>query len=404
MIIAGKRFNAITLCQLPGPGFDPAVISPVEQLHRFSLIKSNITHFTRDFPTVKHLQILNMTRLMLENLSLTLFRNLTDLRTIDLSYNRLTFFDSTVVEWNHHLQHIYLRGNIFDCDLDKFSWTLDKNNGSFASKVVDLTEMECGNENYPQKPVIKVMRYLKTLEIECPVLPGGMCNCTLDKVVRSPKSKYHIPIITVDCSFRGIKNLFTSIPRNTTTLNLSGNKISDLSPLAIGQAYSSVFDIYLDDNLIRSVDVLEGANWIKNFRVLSLRDNDIKMLPTYAFDNAFEKNRYALEIYLGNNPWICDCHFTPGFKELLLKYRTLIRDINDIRCAEQENDQNSLKLIRDLSLNSICREPRTLLMSPVDSINLILFLLILFIIIKLMYDYWIYKATGKLPWIATKLP
>jgi len=73
-------------------------------------------------------------------------------------------------------------------------------------------------------------------------------------------------------------------------------------------------DMYLDDNHIHSIEALEGANWFLNFRVLSLRSNHLTQVPTYALDNALQRNRNAAVVHLGNNPWVCDCFFTPSFQ------------------------------------------------------------------------------------------
>jgi hypothetical protein len=72
--------------------------------------------------------------------------------------------------------------------------------------------------------------------------------------------------------------------------------------------------MFLDENHIRSIESLEGADWLLNFRVLSLRSNQLTQVPTYALDNALQRNRNAGIVYLGNNPWICDCLFTPTFQ------------------------------------------------------------------------------------------
>lgn len=57
-------------------------------------------------------------------------------------------------------------------------------------------------------------------------------------------------------------------------------------------------------------------------------------IPTYALDNAFERNPNLVAIYLGHNPWRCDCRFTPDFQNLLIKYSNVFKDTIDIRCAE----------------------------------------------------------------------
>lgn len=37
-------------------------------------------------------------------------------------------------------------------------------------------------------------------------------------------------------------------------------------------------------------------------------------VPTYALDNAFQRNRNIVQLYLGANPWRCNCLFAPAFQ------------------------------------------------------------------------------------------
>ncbi|XP_014280979.1 protein singed wings 2 isoform X4 [Halyomorpha halys] len=180
-------------------------------------------------------------------------------------------------------------------------------------------------------------------------------------------------------------------------------KISDISPLLTNPKYLDVSDIYLDENQISNIDKLEGADWLTKFRVFSLRSNKLTAFPTFALENGFRKNGQIGKIYFGNNPWICDCTFTPSFKDFIIKYTDLIEDIDDIRCAFSEDDDNSLKVISELKLSSVCGVPSSFL-SPLDCLNVLLICLIIFVILKLLYDYWLYKSSGKLPWIITKIP
>lgn len=87
-------------------------------------------------------------------------------------------------------------------------------------------------------------------------------------------------------------------------------------------------------------------------------------VPTYALDNAFQRNRNIVQLYLGANPWRCNCLFAPAFqvyphkngscdfkqllflygfgfffKDFLIKYKSLIMDLSDIKCSYQQNDE-----------------------------------------------------------------
>jgi hypothetical protein len=60
--------------------------------------------------------------------------------------------------------------------------------------------------------------------------------------------------------------------------------------------------------------------------------------------------------------------------------------------------------IQALSRSAVCREPSEYLIQPLDLLNGILASLIVLVIGKLIYDYWSFKKTGKLPWLVAKMP
>ncbi|ENN77873.1 hypothetical protein YQE_05551, partial [Dendroctonus ponderosae] len=111
----------------------------------------------------------------------------------------------------------------------------------------------------------------------------------------------------------------------------------------------------------------------------------------------------AVRLFLGGNPWRCDCLFAPRFKEMLQKYAPQIIDLRDIRCAKDSD--NSLIPVIDLSRTAVCHSPSEYtIQEALDLLNGVLASLIVFVLGKLAYDYYHYKKTGRLPWIVTKLP
>jgi len=68
--------------------------------------------------------------------------------------------------------------------------------------------------------------FRQDLEKECPSSPPDYCVCTLDNVVRGRGPSFNLhPVITVDCSYRGLKMLPKILPHNTTTLLVQGNQV-----------------------------------------------------------------------------------------------------------------------------------------------------------------------------------
>lgn len=52
-------------------------------------------------------------------------------------------------------------------------------------------------------------------------------------------------------------------------------QIENLDALINNRFYRNVVDVYLDNNLITSIDDLEGGHWLLQFRVFSLKGNKL---------------------------------------------------------------------------------------------------------------------------------
>lgn len=77
-------------------------------------------------------------------------------------------------------------------------------------------------------------------------------------------------------------------------------------------------------------------------------------IPVYAFDKAFQVNNNIMHVFLGHNPWRCDCHFIPRFQGLLLKYKRVIRDLPDIRCSKSDDKTTSFVQVNYMQSESYC--------------------------------------------------
>lgn len=400
-----KQVKALTLCRWPNSTFDPRDIeNRFPELVNLTIEESDITRIKEFSDELDDLEELILAGLGLEEVAPSTFTELKKLRVLDLRNNSLNHVQRETLSTLADLQEIYLSGNPWDCSKD-LTWLVDDaRNSSVASRVVDRDKMICNNETYPKKPVLPIMGMIKTLQDECPREPPTNCTCHMEYVAPHPDGVTLRPVTTVNCSYRGLQELPGKLPSVTTTLLLKGNQISSLKPLVSNPHYRGVLDLFLDDNLVRSLGVLEGADWLLGFRVLSLRGNRLAQVPTYALDNALQRNRHAAHLYLGRNPWLCDCLFTPSFQDFIIKYRKLVKDIDDVRCSSVDGDDNSYSQIQTLSRSSVCLEPSEYLVRPLDLINGILASLIVLVVGKLIYDYWSFKKTGKLPWIVAKMP
>ncbi|XP_051164188.1 protein singed wings 2 isoform X2 [Leptopilina boulardi] len=318
----------------------------------------------------------------------------------DLRYNSLNEINPEIFNLSS-LQFIYLFGNPWKCRKE-MSWILESGNYSIANKIDDKFDLQC-SAPYDGRPLVPVVEILVALNDEC---KQTVCECQLTYVygrVDRQIQKQLMAFVSVNCSNRGLTEMPPFLPANTTVLQLSENEITDLTPLKANPVYKRVLDLYLDFNLVETVSLLDGSYWLENFRLLSLRNNKLTDLPTYALEHVLPHSINSARLYLGNNPWRCDCLFTPGFQDFLIRFANLVKDINDIRCSGDASE-NSHKQIRELKRTEICISPDYNYWLPLDILNIILALLIFLVIGKLLYDYWCFKRTGKLPWIVTKIP
>lgn len=180
--------------------------------------------------------------------------------------------------------------------------------------------------------------------------------------------------------------------------------LSTIRAIVHNPLYKTLADLYLDNNSISAVKELEGTEWFSNFRVLSLRGNLLKQIPVYAFDKAFQYNNNIMHVFLGDNPWRCDCHYIPRFQSLLLKYKRVIRDLSDIRCSKSSDKKTSLVQISTIPLGNICGDDDVMPISPINIVNLVLLALILLVVGRFLYDWQNFKNTGELPWLSSILP
>ncbi|XP_014468068.1 PREDICTED: protein singed wings 2 [Dinoponera quadriceps] len=400
--VKNESVQVLVLCEWPDTTFDPQeVLRGFTRLRKLMLANSNLTRLTTAFPIEAGLlEKINVTGTKLRALPKDAFSNLQVLRILDLRNNALEEIDVTTLDVPT-LKHLHLAGNPLRCTEDT-AWILDSDEGSVASRVVDRDKLLC-TAPYDGRPLVPVVEIIVALRKEC---KRTICDCELVYVVgRVGKLTAQVIAFTsVNCSNRGLTEMPGFLPANTTTLRLTGNKIADLTPLTTNPVYESVLDLYIDDNLVESIVRLEGSDWLDRFRLLNLRGNKLTDLPTYALENVL-RNGNAASLYLGNNSWTCDCHFTPSFQVLLIRYPHLVKDINDVRCAAESDNDNANKQIRDLTRTEICISPdEDSWLHPLDVLNVILASLIFLVLGKLLYDYWSFKKTGKLPWIVTKIP
>ncbi|XP_050682141.1 protein singed wings 2 isoform X2 [Leptidea sinapis] len=370
-------------------------------LHALDIVNSSrLVTFKGQFSPSSKIEILSIHGLTsLWEVPSQVVSGMSDLRVLDLRSNVLRHIKASTVRGPKKLKHVYLSDNKWDCSDGGLDWLAMENENSTTRKViVDYYQLVCHQQLYKGKPLHKVMDIIKMVRVTCP----DPCACAMTHVV-SNRAGVIIPMITADCAKKNLETAPESLPPSTTTLRLEGNKLSSIRLIVQNPQYSKLMDLYLDNNKIHAVKELEGSEWFTTFRVLSLRGNLLKQIPVYAFDKAFQVNNNIMNVFLGHNPWRCDCHFIPRFQGLLLKYKRIIRDLPDIRCSK--SDDKTISQISTMPLGNVCSSNEVKMpISTLNIVNLVLTFIIILILSKFLYDWHRFRTTGKLPWISSILP
>lgn len=155
--------------------------------------------------------------------------------------------------------------------------------------------------------------------------------------------------------------------------------------------------LYADYNQISSISDLEGTDFKDNFEKLSLQGNKLKQIPMYLLTKTLDNNPLAKEVHFAGNKLNCDCNTATELRQWLVDHKTSIKDIDQIEC------ENLPEKVLQLKEATLCQ-------SKHDAMDYIFFLiaaevlLLLALILKVSYDYYVFKTQSYLPWPANKMP
>lgn len=319
---------------------------------------------------------------------------------IDLRHNKIDYIERFVLTTNVHVK-VFLFNNAWNCTKN-LKW-MTTNDSRF--EILDRNQLNCSDPKYRLRPILTVMNHKLALYKKCREDPElKNCSCHISYLRLDVENNEFQPMFSVNCSGEGFLNFPRALPENTSTLFITHNNISSLNMLCTrNSTYNDVHDIYLDYNLISDASVLDNCEWFHRFRVLSLKGNLLEKIPTYAFKNSFMKSHHATKLYLSENPWLCSCKFQQRLLKLCQKFE-LIVDQKQIRCLSDRNEKDiygrSLMLMTTFD---VCKDDKFPL-NPYEIASIIFATLIMLLMLNLLYDYYLYKNYGKLPWLVLHTP
>lgn len=296
---------------------------------------------------------------------------------------------------------VYLFGNQWNCTTN-LKWI---SSGDYKFEIVDRKNLNCSDIKYRNRTVDLVMSTKLQLSKICNSdLELRNCTCRISYMRWVDEYNAFHPMYNVNCSALGYYDFPRQLPENTTTFYFTNNHISSVIPLCIrNSTYNNVHDMHLDYNEITEVSVLENCHWFLNFRVLTLRGNRLEKIPNYAFKNSFVKSDHAIKLHLSENPWHCSCKLQPRLMKLCQKF-DLITDQREMRCLSEKNDADIYgKSLMELKQSDVCKVNRFPL-NIYEIMSIVFAVLIVLILSNLLYDYYMYRTYGKLPWIVLHTP
>ncbi|XP_030245588.1 protein halfway [Drosophila navojoa] len=365
-------------------------------LQSLAVTDGNIMQLTNAFPRHSKLKCLNISNNNISDIASRAVKDVPQLEFFGISKNLL----SRVPNRNQN-KHIALdiSGNMrLLCEPlneiiygDSFNFVNPEN--SFC--LYNATHKWFNSTNLVS---VKQLESIKKCGTKCPVIPNyGNCSCNIYNmmIIQGDQSR---TVCHVDCSNLGLLELPSLLPDNTFTLNISNNKISTLGDhFHTNPTYYNIVKLDADNNHISSIYEFEGTKFIEQFQRLYMRNNSLTKIPEYFLNNALMDTGIGRRIYLAENRLQCDCNSAKTLQNWLRERSTDIPDYMDIRC------RNLPQSVIELQETKLCQ-------SPPDWTDYIYYLiaaeviLLLALITKVSYDYWVFKTAGYLPWPASKMP
>uniref|UniRef100_A0A182RES2 LRRNT domain-containing protein n=1 Tax=Anopheles funestus TaxID=62324 RepID=A0A182RES2_ANOFN len=359
----------------------------IKTLLSLAITDGTIQRISTSFARFSSPVCLNVSNNNISEIEPRAFRELRNLTMLDLSYNNLSTIPSTNGKFR-----LDIRGNVGM--LCKSLLESLKSGVKFKDpeSTFCLTNRTFNWFNSTDSLPLHQLETIQRVQDECP----ENCTCELDRLNFDLNNTERKTITTrVACTGLGLTKFPDRLPAGTVTLNISNNNITSLEALNT-PPYQSLLRLHADDNQISSLSDLEGMDFISRFTLFSIRRNKLKTVQSYIFTKSLDLGSY---IFLEGNPMTCDCNAAKGFKNWLLSRKAQVPDHEDIFC---EGNTNLPQLVT-IQESKLCQSQH----DWTDYIYYLIateILLLLALVCKVSYDYWVFKTAGYLPWPANKMP
>ncbi|KAI8437186.1 hypothetical protein MSG28_010513 [Choristoneura fumiferana] len=374
------------------------------RLVSMALTDGNIGKIVGQFPKHSSIACLNISNNNLTTAklpsSMRPFAYLFNLTVLDASANNLTEFPLSLVQSNRKISVDLAGNNYLPCK--EFQKAMESNNNSLVT-FLNYNNTYCALDlkfNWFKDVQIVQIEHLKVqreLYASCRnIKPLNVnCTCVPDRLELLGKDVTYL--VAVDCSHRHLKQMPYDLPPNTVKLNVSYNNITSLEAVGDDETYEHLRQLIADYNDIDNIGSLEGTKFIDNFMLFSITHNKLKNIHMYMLSNKFETSGGYTTFLIGGNYMHCDCNTEKVLKPWIIENSKTIQDYKEVQCLD------GMGPVVDLKEFQVCHTPRDWTDYIYYIIGLEVLILVL-LISKVSYDYWVFKTAGYLPWPANKMP
>uniref|UniRef100_T1JC97 TIR domain-containing protein n=1 Tax=Strigamia maritima TaxID=126957 RepID=T1JC97_STRMM len=304
-----------------------------------------------DFQLPQRLVKLNMSHNALSEMPLTLQQWLQNLQNLDFSHNRIKMLSAPNLQFYSDQVTIDLQhNNISTIDLSLEQFLTSSSNGTPIARL-GFNPINC---DCHIRYLLTHMRYqlqdrdvifrLDVQNLPCaspPSLRGKEITtvtesdlfCTVHENCPEPCQcllRTEGFVTEVRCPPNSVSEIPSIAPINTTIVDLSKNNISSLDGIQ-DPHWSNLSVLILTDNKLSSLDV---DILPQSLTALHVDGNKFERLNPETLDSLLTV-RSNLLLWLGNNPWLCDC--ADSILEPWLELTANVKDVHRMECANLPN-------------------------------------------------------------------
>ncbi|CAH0547930.1 unnamed protein product [Brassicogethes aeneus] len=364
-------------------------------LDYLSITDGNITNIKGYFAKNTKITFLNFSSNGIKEFDSRSLSNLFKLEYLDLSDNKLVNIPPFKKDGLIRLDisgnpSIYCKSVIEN--LNRTNLEFIKENNTFCSSDAIFDDVWFNNVEIISLTTCKEWHKV-TVENNC----FKNCTCTT-KILKYPATTTVDVYVSLSCAGQEFLSLPTPLPAKTFSLNVSNNNITTLKGLN-DPSYQYLKFLYADNNQISSIQPLEGSKFITDFDHLSLKNNSFKTFETYVLSNIeFDRSTQRQQLNISGNSVYCDCQTAKDLKVWLLSKSSHIGDYNEVRC------ENLNQKVIELNTSKLCVNSQQDWTDYIYYIITAEVVMLVCLVAKVTYDYWVFKTAGYLPWPANKMP